>query len=295
MSPFISLVKRNIYVYIRSTNTVMFSLLGLIIVIAVFLLIGDSIIGTYKELLPGKDVTLYVYQWLAAGLVAITTMIVPMGVLGNVSRDKSNNVMKDFLIAPVSTYKLAMSYVTAAFVMGMVISLIVFAAAVALLFALSTNGVAAMPAIKNLPLCIGMIALSTILNSEFMFMIVTFVHKYTTFTSINVAMNVVIGFITGVAVPIGTLGIFGALVKICGSSYPVAFLRRMMMSEEIYGEGMERFRIDFGVDLSMSFDTFGTEFFNNGGIVAITVLFVAVLTIFVFIRVRNTRRIRYGR
>ena len=113
--------KRNILLYFRDKATVFFSLLAVIILVALYVLfLGDM---TAKQLpdFPAKKALLM--SWFIAGMLAVTSMTTTLGSFGILVDDRANKTYMDFYSSPISRAKLVGGYIMSALVVGFIMCL----------------------------------------------------------------------------------------------------------------------------------------------------------------------------
>ena len=118
----IAFAKRNILLYFRDKTTVFFSLLAVIILIALYVLfLGDM---TSKGLpdFPAKKAVLT--TWFIAGILAVTSMTTTLGSFGILVEDRANKTYMDFYSSPISRTKLVGGYIISALVVGFIMCMI---------------------------------------------------------------------------------------------------------------------------------------------------------------------------
>lgn len=97
--------KRNLKIYLRDRWAVFFSLLGVLIVFALYVLfLGDVYKADLGEIEEAGEI---MNNWVMAGVLAITSFTTTLGMLQTVVRDKDNRIEKDFYAAPVKRVQLA--------------------------------------------------------------------------------------------------------------------------------------------------------------------------------------------
>lgn len=117
----LAFAKRNILLYFRDKATVFFSLLAVIILVALYVLfLGDM---TAKQLpdFPAKRALLM--SWFIAGMLAITSMTTTLGSFGILVDDRANKTYMDFYSSPISRTKLVGGYIMSALVVGFIMCL----------------------------------------------------------------------------------------------------------------------------------------------------------------------------
>lgn len=117
----LNLMQRNLKMFFRQKSAVFFSLLGVIIIIALYLLfLGDVWRSNFGDI-PG--VGFLMDSWIMAGTLAVTAITTTMGAFGSMVNDIETGVIRDFKSAPLKRYQIAGGYLASAYVIGLIMSL----------------------------------------------------------------------------------------------------------------------------------------------------------------------------
>ena len=276
----IAFMKRNIKLYLRDKAGVGFSLLAVFIVIGLYVLfLGDVYANDLKHLEYGKEM---MDAWVMAGVLAITSMTTTLGILGTVVRDKEQGLLKDFYVAPLRKWKIASGYLLSSYLVGVVMSLI--ALVVAEIYIVSNGGdiLSAQAMIKVL----GMILLTSFMNTAIMLFIVSFLKSMAAFSTVSTIIGTLIGFLTGIYLPIGMLL---EPVKWIIKGFPVshaAVVFRNIMMEDTMAKAFENVPTDIILDVKESLGVvyfFGDRELSIGtsviivGVVGVVFLVAAIM------------------
>jgi multidrug/hemolysin transport system permease protein len=203
MHTVLAFASRNIRVYIRNRMSVFFSFLSVLIIIALYVLFLGKIQADGIRAAAGhlRGVRSLVDSWIMAGLLSVNAVTISLGVLGTMVFDKEFKRFSDFIVAPVSRTGIVMSYLISACVISFAFSLIVFAAGE--LYIVSGGGQLLSP--LNALRAVGMLALAVVSSSSIMFLVASFLTSGSAFGVLSTLLGTLIGFITGVYVPLGIL------------------------------------------------------------------------------------------
>jgi multidrug/hemolysin transport system permease protein len=225
-----AMIKRNLRLYFRDKASVFFSMLGVIIIIALYVLfLGSMLEGFVSEIDPNAS-RFFMDSWVMAGVVAAASITTTFAGFGTMIDDKVKKINRDFMVAPVSRAKLVFSYVLSSFIIGMIMTLFTFVLAQGYIVIyggefLSFNGVLKM---------IGLILLSVSASSAFVFFIACFVKTTNAFAMLSTLIGTFIGFLTGIYIPIGNLpDAVQWVIKVFPISHSATAMRQVMMSEAI--------------------------------------------------------------
>lgn len=236
MKQIITLIGRNLKRYFRDKGTVFFSLLTMLIVIALMLFfLGDmnvrSLTGAARELgvsdldAVERHAKLYLLMWTAAGILAINTVTVTQTMIGFQIEDVSKQKMPGFLIAPISRMKLTFGYVGAAWVCSMIIGLLTLALTQVYIV---SQGAVALSFIENMQV-LGMVAANSFTFAALMNLVAQFLNSAGAWSGFGTVMGTLVGFLGAIYIPMGSLpaGV-QSFLKCTPILYGTSMLRRIM-------------------------------------------------------------------
>ncbi len=219
---------RNLKLYFRNKSSVLFSLLAVFIIIGLYALflgdvwLDDSMRIQYPELLMNN--------WLIAGIIAVASTTATMGAFGIMVEDKARKIYKDFYSSPITRASVTGGYLASAFIIGVFMSLV--ALAIGQVFIITQGGeLLGMEASIEV---FGLILLNAITNIAMMGFIVSFFNNQNSFSTASTIVGTLIGFLTGIYLPIGNLpGFAQNIIKLFPPSYGAALFRQVMMEKQI--------------------------------------------------------------
>ncbi len=215
---------RNLKVFFKDKSSVFFSLLSVFIIIGLYVFfLGDVMVRS----LPGiASARFLMDSWIMAGMLAAATVTTTMGAFGIMVQDKEQKIVKDFAASPVSKSSLVGGYIFGALVVGLIMSLLSFL--LAEVYILSGGGTLLSPinALKTL----GLIVLNTLCSSSIVLFLISFMKSSNAFATASTILGTLIGFLTGIYLPIGQLPeAVQLVVKVFPVSHGAALLRQVMM------------------------------------------------------------------
>lgn len=224
----LSLCKRNLLLYFRDKSGVFFSILGAMISLVLYVIfIKKSMLAEWSQV-PGAKQLLDL--WLIGGTLAITAVTATLASWGQFVKDEERNVLKDFYLTDISPFRLKMSYMHSAGIIGFMMQLIMLAMMLAY-FNVTDN--LAIPWSK-LSAIILVALLSSYLAVILNMLITQFVHKVDTFSRLNSIIGTAAGFLIGTYIPIGALPNFAQiLIKLTPPAYVAAIYRQILMGDKI--------------------------------------------------------------
>ena len=222
-------IKRNLKIYFRDKSAVFFSLLAVFIIIALYaVFLGDVWLNDSMKGLKNADTLMNI--WLLAGLLAVASVTTTMGAFGVMIDDKVKKIGKDFHSSPVKRSSIAGGYIGSAFLIGVIMSVIT--ALVSQIYIVLSGG----EWIKPLALAevILLILFTTMTNTSIVCFIVSFFKSHGAFSTASTIIGTLIGFLTGIYLPIGALPeSVQTVIKLFPVSHAASLLRQVLMEEAL--------------------------------------------------------------
>jgi multidrug/hemolysin transport system permease protein len=226
MDTILMLAWRNIRIYVRNRMSVFFSFLSVIIIIALYVLFLGKVqvdgirrvVGDISGIRPLVD------SWIMAGLLSVNAVTITLGVLGTMVFDIEYKRFPDFVVSPISRTSVVVSYLISAWVIGFLFSLVAFVAGE--LYIVSGGGALLSP--KEMLSVVGILALAVVSSSSIMYLLASFLRSGSAFGTLSTLLGTLIGFITGVYVPLGILpNAVQRFVVLVPFSHSAAMLRQV--------------------------------------------------------------------
>ncbi|MCS3780480.1 ABC transporter permease [Tsukamurella ocularis] len=200
-----NLTRRNVVVFFRDPAAVFFSLLSPIILFVLFsAFLGGVQTDALQKSLPtanADDVDTFVYSWVIANLVMITTATTSLSALVVFVNDRVGNVFRDFLVSPISRFQLILSYLLGAFVVSTALSTTVFVLADLYLGIVHSAALSVGAFTQALAQLVGFCLLFSAIWS----FVVTFIGSAGVFTSVATIVGTAGGFLAGAYITVGAL------------------------------------------------------------------------------------------
>jgi len=220
--------KRNLKLYLRNKGTVFFSLLAVFIIFGLYtIFLGDVWLDSSMGI---KHPELLMNNWLIAGILAVASTTTTMGAFGVMVEDKAKKIYKDFYSSPITRASVTGGYLASAFIIGVLMSLVVLV--IGQIFIITQGGeLLGMEA--NIKV-FGLILLNTITNTAMVGFIVSFFNNQNSFSTASTLVGTLIGFLTGIYLPIGNLPeAVQFIVKVFPASHGAALFRQVMMEKPL--------------------------------------------------------------
>lgn len=130
MREIIYLVKRNVRLFVRDYGAVFFSVLSMLIVLALMVVFLGSMnsenlvdmlaeFGGERDTLADEKNASYLIQvWTLSGILLVNAVTVTLTVMGNMVEDEIKNRLASFYTASISRIKISLGYIFSAWFIG---------------------------------------------------------------------------------------------------------------------------------------------------------------------------------
>ena len=279
MNGMLFLAKRNVTCYFRDRASVVFSLMAVIIVVMLYLLfLRNILVSSYPDM---DGMPQLIDAWVMAGILGIVPVTTSAGSLQTMIEDRTSGRIRDILVTPMSPAQIAGGYIIGTFLVGLSMSVITLVVCLAYLAAtgcpLSAGGVAT---------SVALLVPSSLSGSIIVYAITSFLKSTGAFSGFFTVVSVLIGFLAGIYMPMGTMPdamqVVGTLVP---ASHMAAMFRDGLAGDALDSvfsrapsETLAGFRSDMGFDLELGgfgFDPAASMVY----VAAVTALFFVVAVI----------------
>lgn len=264
---FHAILVRNIKIFMRDTISLLFSFLTVVITIGLYILflaqMQFNMIRDYAPYVVTDEAIIYlVNSWILAGLLSIVSITSTSGAFGVVMvQDRTNRIIKDFKSSPLGKMKYPVSAMASASIVGFVMSLFSFTIYTIFIFAMTGYSFTIFQIIQML----GFLALVVISNAGILGFMVSCLSSTSAFSAVSTVISSLIGFATGIFVPLGSLPDFMRTVVLLFPFMHTASIFRNILTYKSAGlvfenasSGIrEEYQIHFGTTLK--FDGFLIE------------------------------------
>ena len=283
----IAFTKRNVLLYFRDKAAVFFSLLAVIILIALYVLFLGDLTSKGLPDFPSKKPLLT--SWFIAGILAVTSMSTTLASFGILVEDRANKRNMDFYASPISRAKLLGGYISSALFIGFFMCTFTFI--VADIFLLLSGE--ALLAFDKTIMLVGAILLSVVSSGSMVLLMVSFFKTSNAFAAASTVVGTLLGFLAGIYIPIGTLPDYlQTIIKLFPVSHSAALFRQILMEVSLVDAFSnaplalkETFLFDMGVNYKIS-GVKVTKLFSVYYLIGTTILFF-VLSLLVISRKRK--------
>ena len=248
----INFAKRNLMVFFRDKSSVFFSFLAVLIVLGLYVLfLGDQLVSSIEDTVSGANRLMD--SWIMAGILAVTPVSTTLGAFGTIVDDKKKKIYKDLRCSPISSGALSGGYILSSFCIGIIMS--VFSLILIEIY-FAVKGYGMLEAVQMLQM-IGVIFISTLISSSMMYFIVSLFDSQSAFATASTIVGTLIGFVTGIYLPIGsTAEPVQYVIEFFPVSHAASLFRKIMMSaplEESFKDIPESYLNDFRLDMGVEF------------------------------------------
>lgn len=215
---------RNLKIFFKDKSSVFFSLLAVFIIIGLYaLFLGDMLLSGFEGVYGARFI---MDSWVMAGLLGVTSVTTTMGAFGIMVEDRAKKINKDFIASPIKNYKIVGGYIFSSIIVGIIMSLITMILAEG--YVLINGG--ELMGVVTLMKVLGLIILSTFANTSIVLFIVSFFNSSNAFATASTVIGTLIGFLTGIYVPIGQLPeVAQWAIKCFPVSHAVSLFRQVLM------------------------------------------------------------------
>lgn len=227
MSTVSSLTGRNLKLFFRDRASVFFSLLSVIIIIALYaLFLGDIQVQNLQDasgqVIPGAE--WLVNAWIFAGILAVSTVTVSLGAYGTMVDDVHGGQIKDFFVSPIRRTQLVAGYMVSSALISLIMNLVAFAISEAYIVFSGGELLSPLQMLETL----GILCLSIFSFSSLVCFITSYVKSPRAFGTLSTIVGTMIGFLTGIYVPVGVLPeAVVSVMKFIPFTYSALWLRQI--------------------------------------------------------------------
>lgn len=195
------LIKRHIHLYFNNPANWIVSLLSVGVILSLyFLFIREFTMDALTKFHASKDdMELFVDLLMVSGLLVVISATSCLPICSIFVKDKESAIIKDFLVSPLSKSSIYFSYVMAATIISILITLLSFLF-ILLFFHYQYHS---QLSFQEFIWMVELISLTSFLSALILFSFSLCFHSMTSFSSFGNLFGVMIGFLTGVYIPIG--------------------------------------------------------------------------------------------
>ncbi len=218
-------LKRNLKLFFRDRSAVFFSLMAVFIIIALYaVFLGNVWLNDSMQEIQNADYLMN--SWLLAGLLAVASVTTTMGAFGVMLDDKVRKIYKDFYASPIKRNSLTGGYIGSAFFIGVIMSLVTVVAGEIYIVARGGEWFTPVAFLKVVLL----VFFATMTNTSVVCFIISFFKSHNAFSTASTIIGTLIGFLTGIYLPIGALpASVQTVIKAFPVSHAASLFRQVLM------------------------------------------------------------------
>lgn len=279
------LISRNIKIYMRDRAAVFFSMLTMLITLALMVLFlgsmnSDTIVSLLAEYGGVRDTVKdrmnaehLVRVWSLSGIVLINCVTVTMTVMGNLVQDEEEGRLASFYIAPASRGCITLGYILSAWVIGTGMSWLTLT-----LGNLFLMGKGEGLDLRTFLILTGMILINSLFYAAASYLLTLFVHSQSAWSAILSIVNTLVGFLGAVYLPMTMLPEkVGMVLKVLPVLHGASMMRRVSMQGALAdtfaglpAQVAERYSEGMGITVSVKGEVFS---------IATQIIFVILLSV----------------
>lgn len=244
-----SLIKRNIKVFLRDKAAVFFSFLSVIILLGLYFLFLGKQYTTGDEFDSVSDNlrTFLGVGVIMGGVLVINTVSLSLGVMGTIVSDLETRRLEGFMVTPVERYKVILAYFISSTLVTVVLS--IFMWILTILYVGITSGY--WYSIGTILVSSLLIIFYTFISSALMLFLVTLIKSQNAFGALAGVLGTVIGFMSGIYMPLFVLGKGMANVASVVPFTHMTILLKQVILKEAYAE----LPVEFATGLAEAYGT----------------------------------------
>lgn len=296
------LVKRNILIFIRDRASVFFSVLSMLIVLMLMVVFlgnmnTDNTVEVLEQYGGIRDAVLdrwnakwLIGMWTLAGVLLVNCVTVPMTVMGNMVTDEMEGKLAAFYVTPVKRSKIALGYILASWLIGILLCLLTLVIGE---IYLAASGVRMLNASDCAALA-GMILINTFLYSAVAYLIALFIHSSGAWSGMLTVIGTLVGFVGAIYLPVGMLpdkivSVLKAIPVLHGAAMMRGVCTRDALTAAFAGlpeQVSEVYQLEMGITISLNEQTISDS---------VSILFVIGLSAAVTVAAFVVSKYRAGR
>ena len=245
------MIKRNLTLYWKDKMGVVFSLLGVLVIILLYaVFLSDSLEGELSVL---EKPRLGVDLWLTAGILQVASVTTSMGSLNILIQDRLGGKRNDFYMLPMGKRRISLSYFLSAYIVGLMMTLVTFVFCAVYLYVCHGFLLDMAFACQVLLLT----GLTSFTSTAISYTIVSFLSSNGAFSAVSAIIGTLIGFLTGIYFPIGDVADpVQKLMTLFPLSHGASLYRKIFMADIIRtdfkavpAKSLQLFTRTLGIDL----------------------------------------------
>lgn len=234
------LLKRNLLLYARDYVAVFFSVLSMLIVLALMVVFlgnmnSENVVdalaqfgGIRDTAMDEKNASYLIQMWTLAGILEVNAVTITLTVMGTMVQDEAKNRLASFYMAPIRRIKIALGYIFSSWMIGILMCTLTLALGE---LYMAFCGHPLLVAADFLKL-FGMIVLNTFTYASLAYLLALFIHSESAWSSIFTIIGTLVGFVGAIYLPMSMLPESVGSVLKCLPVLHGAAMMRMVCTED---------------------------------------------------------------
>lgn len=225
MRGFVGFTKRNLLIYFKDFQTVVFSMLTSIIVFLLYMFfIKDSYVNAVEESLDGLesfvqsgDTDMFANILLLVGVLGSALITVPFNCLSTIVKDKEQRIDYDICATPLKRWQIVLSYFTAATLSAFIMTSAILTVALIILTSKGDTYIG----MQQLPMAYGLILAGSVSATAFFMIVVLFFKSTSASGSFFGILSAASGFVIGAYIPVSQ---FSSEIRTLCNAFPASHI-----------------------------------------------------------------------
>lgn len=300
------LSKRNIWMYLRDYMSVFFSILSMLIVLALMVIFlgnmnSENVMNALAQFggirdtaADQKNVTYLIQMWTLAGILEVNAVTITLTVMGIMVQDEIKGRLASFYMAPIKRIQIALGYILAAWIVGIIMCILTLVVGEIYMVFCGHSLLSKTDWIKLLL----MITLNTGVYAALSYLLALFVRSESAWSSIFTIIGTLVGFLGAIYLPMSMLPEGVAKVLKCLPILHGAAMMRMVCTNEAIAKAFdglpaiagETFREQMGVSIFIEREGTSTQISLQSQLLFLIIC--AIIAIVVSALVSKHRKLR---
>ena len=199
--------RRSVLLFLRDKSTVFFSFLSTIILIALyFLFIGksyvDGIAGSTGDAVSSDSINAMVYIQMIVGVLVLNSLSLSIGAFSTIAHDFENRKVDSFLLTPIKSRSLLISYLSGAFIISFVLNTFTWLLSIVIIGVAFGYWVS----ISTIFIVIAILVFASIVSCSLMLLFTAMVKSSAAIGVFSGVAGTFLGFLCGIYMPYEQLG-----------------------------------------------------------------------------------------
>lgn len=283
----ITLIKRHLKIFIKKPGNIFLSLLSSVVILSLyFLFIRDFTIKAVSDYGFVSEINdLFVDRLMISGLLIVIGATSVLSIVSIFINDKCKGILKDFYITSMSKINIIYTYIISSIIVSTILTLFIYFL-VEIFFKIYYDYFSITEIINSCE----MIIISNIISSNIIFIIAMFINNITSFSTFETLYGVIIGFFTGVYIPIGY---YPSIIKNIFFFFPLTqttSILRQINTNKITANILSNYQKDLH---SILYETFGIHLKLQDSVITLSNQFIFIFVTIISLQIITFILIEY--